>query len=158
MFSKRLAGFALAIALATGAAVATPTSAADKKMFEGVLRAPSGGASYTADLVCPDGGPGNGINYAWIDLGRGSKFTKFHLKAAHLVPIPDAAGINAGQNMGEHDLDLWIYDEKCKDLTQHTGNLNSTVKDTTKRPARYVLIDYYVGVSPNVPWTLEASV
>ena len=136
----------------------SPAQAEDKKKFEGVLHAPNESLFSTADLICPDGGPGNGINYAWIDLGAGSQFKFFKLMAPHLVGIPDAGGVNAGQNIGEHDLDLYLYDDKCKDITTHTNNLNSSVNTDTRRPARYALINYYVGVHPNVAYTFEASV
>lgn len=146
-----LAGIALIASL-----VASPAQGAETEEFEGVVHVPNEQAFMHADVVCPDGGPGNGVTYVWIDLGEDTQFTKFILKAPHLAPIPDP-GINGGANIGEHDLDLHLYDDKCKEITQHTNNLDSSVKGDTRRPARYALVNYYIGVHPNVEFTLEAS-
>lgn len=136
---------------------AVPATASGKKVDKGVLKVPNEQAFKVADVICPDGGPANGISYAWIDLGKASKFTKFHLTSPYLVPVPDP-GVNGGATLGEHDLDLYLFDDKCKEITTHTNNLSSTVKTSTRRPARYALVNYYIGVTPDVPFTLESTV
>lgn len=131
--------------------VAVPAQAEEPKVFEANILAPAGGAEV-GHVGCPDGGPANGSTYVFIDLE--GDFTFFKASGpAHLVNEPSPVGVH---DINDYDIDLFVFDAKCKQLPDANGPAG-TEKLDTKRPARYALISYWSGVIPNLPITLEAS-
>lgn len=147
----------LGIAL-IGSLVAGPAQAAEGE-FEGTIIGPQPVVDQSdfAEMACgdPNGGDLNGINYAWVDLEADYKNFEFD-GPADLFREPDPTGAIGGP-FGDHDLDYYLYDAKCKDVTTHTNLGESKVKAEARRPARYVLVLYWAGIHPEVSYTIVAS-
>jgi len=149
-------GALVAIGVLAGGFV-SPAQAATK--FEGHVLAPNPGGSNLRNAVfaaeaCADpktGGDLNGINYAWVDLK--ADYTKFDMTGpTHLVPSGSTpAGI------GDHDLDWYFYDAKCKDVTKHENLEETTKKVTSAKPVRYVMVIYWSGIYADIPFKILAS-
>ncbi|MBW3536315.1 MAG: hypothetical protein KY395_00915 [Actinobacteria bacterium] len=144
----------LGIAL-IGSLVAGPAQAAEKEV-EGTIPAfapaigPVGGSVH-GDKVCAGDLPAEGPYWKWIDLEE--EYKKFDLSGpAHLVASGDTpAGV------GDHDLDWYFYDAKCKNVTTHTNVEDSNIKAEARRPAKFVLVLYWAGIYPNIPFKIIAS-
>ena len=141
-----------------GSLVAGPAQAAEKE-FTGTILAPAPVLRDDEyfDLACGDdaGGPLNGVTYAWVDLG--ADYKKFQFDGpADLFREPDPSGAVGGP-FGDHDLDYYVYDSKCRDVTTHSNVGESKVKAEARKPARYVLVIYWTGIHPNIPYTIIAS-
>ena len=148
--ARRLFGVTLAVGLLMGFAP-MPSKAAEPTKFETTIAAPGGGAEV-GHVSCPDGGPAAGSTYAWIDLE--GDFTFFKVAGPpHLVNEPSPVGVHA---VNDYDLDLFVFDAKCKQLPDANSDAGVEKLDT-KRPARYALVSYFTGVIPELPITLEAS-
>ena len=153
----RLAAITVLVGLGLiGSVVAGPAVAADKEV-EGTLVHPApttGPALYgdsLAEHICAGDVPPEGTNYAWIDLE--GEFKKFTLAGPpHNVSASDAGGV-----MGDHDLDWFLYDAKCKSVTTHSNGPESGMKTEARRPAQFVLVQYWFGVYPNLPYKLVAT-
>ena len=146
------------IALLSLGSLGVPAQAAEKK-FEGtiLMPAPVLGPEEYADLACgePDGGPLNGITYAWVDLK--ADYKKFQMDGPKdLFREPDPTGAVGGP-FGDHDLDWYFYDTKCTNLTTHSNVGESRVKAESRKPARYVLVIYWTGIHPELPYIIKAS-
>lgn len=137
--------------LASG--LAAPAQAAPKK-FEGTIAfsAPIGDAMEGKEwdqIVCPDTGPADGSFYKFIDLGGDFKNLKLE-GPPRLVEDP------AGLGLGDYDMDMYVFDAKCNDL-MHATSQYPTEKFEGKKPARYVVVHYYVGPHADLPFTLQAA-
>lgn len=149
--ARRLVGVALAVGLVLGFAPA-PSKAAEPTTFEATIAVPGGGADSTAITACPDGGGASGTTYAFFDLKE--DFTFFKVSGPpHVVNEPSPVGVHA---VNDYDLDLWVFDAKCKQLPDANSDAGVERLDT-KRPARYALVQYFTGVIPQIPITLEAA-
>ncbi|MBW3536314.1 MAG: hypothetical protein KY395_00910, partial [Actinobacteria bacterium] len=126
-----LAGIALIASL-----VASPAQAAEKE-FEGTLAAPAagGGHSLADRTACPGPGPTDGTSYRWIDLEDG--YTHFKVMGPQHLWAPSTTPLQ----WGDYDMDMYVYDDKCKLIGEGATPAGSE-KTSTKRPARFVLIDY----------------
>ena len=135
-----------------GGTLGVPASASDVKKFEATIALPGGGAEYHNIEYCPGGGEANGVTYTFIEL-KGD-YTWFKASGpAHLVNEPSPVGVH---DINDYDLDLFVFDDKCKELPSANGPAG-TERLNTKRPARYALISYFSGVHPELPVTLEVS-
>lgn len=148
----RVALTGLLIFAALGAGLTTPAQAAPF-VFEGTL-AFSGpldaGPPIEDELACPDPGALDGTFYKFIDLK--ADFTFFKLEGPPRL-FTDPAG---GTGIGDYDLDLYVYDAKCNLLTESVTS-GPTEKTDTKKPARFVIVNYYVGPHPNLPFKFQAA-
>lgn len=136
--------------LAAGMAVpaqAAPTVFEGTMAFSGPLDA---GPVITDEMACPEPGPLDGTFYKFIDLK--ADFTFFKLEGPPRL-FTDPAG---GTGIGDYDLDLYLYDAKCSLLAEGVTS-GPTEKVDTKKPVRYVVINYYVGPHPNLPYKLQAD-
>lgn len=137
-------------ALAGGLAV--PAQAAPT-VFEGTL-AFSGpadaGPTIAEELSCPEPGELDGTFYKFIDLR--ADFTFFKLEGPPRL-FTDPAG---GTGIGDYDLDLYVYDAKCN-LIGEGVTTGPTEKVDTKKAARFLVVNYYVGPHPNLPFKLQAA-
>ncbi len=106
------------------------------------------GAEYD-ELVCPDAGPANGSFYRFIDLKGDFKNLKLE-GPKRVVEDP------AGYGIGDYDLDMFVFDAKCNDLN-HDNTQYPTERFDGKKAARYVVVHYYIGVHPNLPFKLQAA-
>lgn len=150
-FLQLVAIFVLALGV-LGSGLGSPAKAEEK--FEGTILMPNPGPGSDdyAGIACgdPAGGPLNGITYAWIEFK--TDYTKFDLSGpARLFEDP------AGLGIGDYDFDLYFFDAKCNNITNHTNGPESFLKTSTKKPARYALIIYWTGVHPEQPYVLAAS-
>lgn len=139
-------------AVVAGSGVVSPVRAAEPKKFEGNIAAPAAGAGLTLaeEFACPDPGEPNGSSYAFIDLE--GDYTYFKVSGPpHL--FVDPTGV---LQWGDYDFDMYIYDAKCKRIGD-AATPAGTEKTDTKKPGRYVVIDYFFGVQPNAAYTLEVS-
>ena len=158
MTKIRTLGLTLAVVAVLATGLSGPAQAANKE-FEGNILAPFPAASEGeyAELACPAGGPAdpaggplNGVTYAFVDFE--GDYTKFQMSGPTRL-FEDPAGLG----IGDYDLDLYLFDAKCKNITAHTNGPEAFVKTDTKKPARYALIIYWTGVHPNQPWGLAVS-
>ena len=139
---------------AVAAGLSSPAQAAPEKI-EGTIAfsAPIGDAmdgSHWDQIMCPDAGPADGSFYKFIDL-KGD-YTNLKLEGpARLVTDPSGT-----TGIGDYDLDIYVLDAKCKDLN-HSNTSYPTEKFDGKKPARYVVVHYYIGPHPNLPFTLQAA-
>jgi hypothetical protein len=128
-----------------------PASANDIKKFQGTIAAPGGGAESAVIHACPKGGEANGSTYIFFDLK--ADFTAFKVAGPkHLVNEPSPVGVHA---VNDYDLDLFVFDAKCKELPSANSDAGVEKLDV-KKPARYALVQYFTGVIPELPVTLEA--
>ena len=147
---SRLVALAAVSALVLGSGL--PAKAEDPKKFESTLAAPAGGGGHSlaSELACPGPGAADGTSYRWIDLKGG--YTHFKLTGPpHLfnqpAPVHDA---------NDYDMDMFVFDDKCKQIGEGATPAGGE-KTSTKRPARFVLVDYFLGVQPNLKFTLLVS-
>lgn len=129
-----------------------PVKAEEVKVIESTVAAPGagGGKAIAEELGCPGPGEADGTNYRWIDLEGG--YTHFKVMGPQYLFDPATTPLQ----WGDYDMDMYVFDDKCKLIGE--GATPSGVESTsTKRPARYVLIDYFFGVQPNLHFTLHAS-
>ena len=154
----RLSSLVALVAIGVLAAgLGSPAKAETK--FEGTVLAPNPAGSQLRDDVfveqacaSPDtGGDLNGVNYTWVDLK--ADYTKFDMSGpAHVLAAGDTpAGV------GDHDLDWYFFDAKCKNITKHENLEESTKKVTSAKPVRYVMVLYWSGIYPEIPFTIVAS-
>ena len=140
-------------ALAGGLAV--PTQAAPT-VFEGALLAPLQTDTFGLDvtewdpILCPDAGPADGSFYKFIDLG--ADFTNLKLEGPTVI-FTDPSGVTG---WSDYDLDMYQLDAKCQQL-EHSNTSGPFEKWSAKKPARYVVVHYYLGVHPNLPFKLQAA-
>ena len=131
---------------------ASPVRAAEPKKFEGNILAPgaNGASALAEEFACPDPGEPNGTNYAFVDLE--GDYTYFKVSGPPYLWAPSTTPLQWGQ----YDFDMYIYDAKCKLIGE--GATPAGVENTnTKKNGRFVLIVYFFGVQPNVPFTLEVA-
>jgi len=145
---------------------AAPSPAAPIKKFEKTIAAPAPGlANATAGhfdgvgdkgrQVCPSAGAGDGKIYAFFELKEDFKF--FFVSGPKSNINQPSPGVFSG-TVQDYDLDLYVFDAKCKELTVE-GSINGAngIGDgTAKKPARYAAVAYFSG-PPNLKVTLEAS-
>ena len=143
---------------------AAPSPAAPVKKFEATIAAPAPVVSnataghYLTDKarqVCPSPGAGNGKIYAFFELKEDFKF--FFVSGPKSNINQPSPGVFSG-TVQDYDLDLYVFDAKCKELTVE-GSINGAngIGDgTAKKPARYAAVAYFSG-PPNLKVTLEAS-
>lgn len=140
-------------ALAGGLAV--PSQAAPT-VIEGTLLAPLQSDTWGLDvtewdpILCPDAGPADGTFYKFIDLG--GDFKNLKLEGPPVI-FTDPSGV-AGWS--DYDLDMYQLDSKCQQL-EHQNTSGPLEKWDAKKPARYVVVHYYLGVHPNLPFKLTAA-
>ena len=147
--TKLLSGLAAAGLLLSGFNM--PAQAAPKK-FEAKLAFPGGdGAPVIREkTACPAAGQGDGTFYKFFDL-KGD-FTYFKVEGPKRL-VTDPSGTT---KLGDYDIDMYVYDAKCKDMG--AKNTEAGVEShNTKKPARYVVVHYYTGVHPNLPITLQVA-
>ncbi|HUR50120.1 MAG TPA: hypothetical protein VMY88_11420 [Acidimicrobiales bacterium] len=145
-----LAGLFLFALVAGGLAIpaqAAPTVFEGTLLFSGPADA---GPTITDELACPGPGDLDGTFYKFIDLKADYKV--FKLEGPPRL-FTDPAG---GTGIGDYDLDLYIYDAKCN-LIAESVTSGPTEKTETKKPARFVIVNYYVGPHPNLPFKLQAA-
>ena len=147
---------------------AAPAEAAPKKLTSTIAlpAADAGtwfGAGYgnflpvddmsAARQTCPEAGDFDGLVFRFFDTkGNHTKFT------ASGPPVLFNQGTPVG-NFSDYDLDLYLFDAKCNRIVLTGANAGgATEKQTTSRkPARYAVIVYWQGHTPNIPVTLEYS-
>ncbi len=140
-------------ALAGGLAV--PTQAAPT-LFEGKLTAPLQTDTFGLDItewdpiVCPDAGPADGSFYKFIDL-KGD-FKNLKLEGPKVI-FTDPSGVTG---WSDYDLDMYQLDAKCQQLP-HSNTSGPLERWDSKKPARYVVVHYYLGIHPNLPFKLHAA-
>ena len=143
----------LAIAL-IGSLAVVPAQAAPT-VIEGTIAfsAPIGDAMSGSDwdeVMCPDAGPADGSFYKFIDLK--ADYTNLKVEGPTRL-FTDPAG---GTGIGDYDLDIYVLDAKCKDLN-HDNTSYPTEKFDGKKPARFVVVHYYIGPYPNLQFKLQAA-
>lgn len=148
--STLIAGLLTVGLLSAGLGGAAKADGATK--FEGTIALPGGGADSSVIEACPGGGEANGSTYVFFDLKADFSFFKVS-GPPHLVNEPNPVGVHA---VNDYDLDLFVFDAKCKELPSANSDAGVEKLDT-KRPARYALVQYFTGVVPELPVTLEAS-
>ena len=143
---------------------AAPSPAAPIKKFEKTIAAPAPVLSnataghYETDKarqVCPSAGAGDGKIYAFFELKEDFKFFFVSGPKSTLNQADPAAG---NGTFHDYDLDLYVFDAKCKELTVE-GSINKAngIGDgTANKPARFAAVAYFSG-PPNLKVTLEAS-
>jgi len=147
--TKLLSGLAAAGLLLSGFNM--PAQAAPKK-FEAKLAFPGadGGLAIREKTACPAAGQGDGTFYKFFDL-KGD-FTHFKVEGPKRL-VTDPSGTT---KLGDYDIDMYVYDAKCKEMGAH--NTEAGVEaHSTKKPARYVVVHYYTGVHANLPITLQVA-
>ena len=140
-------------------ASSTPSRGSGGAVFEGTLPYPGGELTSQIGQFtgCPDGGPLKPESYVVIDFGEKSNFRQFRLRGPHyIINQPDPSGTLTAL-VADHDMDLYLFDDRCRAIQEHANNNNSDVDTTTKRPARYALINYYYGIHLDLPYQLEAK-
>ena len=164
----RLRTLALGITAVGLLAVATaaPSPAAEVKKYEGTIAAPLPVVSNELakmDDFCPDGGPANGTFFRFFDLG--ADFKHFYVSGPPTTlnePLPaDPTGLGAtpSGNKQDYDLDMYAYNAKCVQVDIE-GPINTSFgigAGTAAKPVRYIAINYYDGIHPEIPIVLEAS-
>lgn len=137
--------FAFAAVLA-GPAQAAPT------VFEGTLAfsGADAGPVLAGETVCPEPGDLDGTFYKFIDLKADYTFFKVE-GPTRLVTDPSGA-----TQAGDYDIDMYVYDAECNAVGEGITS-GPTEKFDTKKPARYAVVHYYVGVHPNLPFTLQVA-
>lgn len=138
------------------ASLGSPTKAAEG-IFEGTVLAPNPAGSDIRDVFTEEacaapetGGDLNGINYTWVDLK--TDYTKFDMSGpTHLFTEGDTGAI------GDHDLDWYFYDAKCKDVTKHENLGESIKKVTSAKAVRYVMVIYWSGIHADIPFKIIAG-
>lgn len=161
------------IALA-GAAVAaavlpsTSVDAAPKKTFEGTIALPANnagsalGAGYVevvedvpTGVTCPDAGPLDGVVYKFFDLGV--DYTEAKLSGPTPLVSQDPGGTGT---TNEYDLDMDGFDAKCNKVTPFDGANGHGTSGfeilRSKKPFRYIVVNYYRGPYPNIAVKVEA--
>ena len=132
--------------------VGSAAKAAEVTKFEGTIAVPGAGADSAVITACPGGGEANGSTYYFFELK--ADFTFFKVSGPpHLVNEPNPVGVHA---INDYDLDLFVFDAKCKQLPDANSDAGVERLDV-KKPARYALVQYFSGVIPELPITLEAS-
>lgn len=148
--SALVALVAIGVLAATG--VVSPVRAAEPKKFEGHIAHAGAGVGHTLadEFACPDPGEPNGTTYAFIDLE--GDYTHFKVSGPPHLWAPSTTPLQ----WGDYDFDMYVYDAKCK-LIGEGATPAGTEKTSTKKPGRYVLIDYFFGVQPNAAFTLQVA-
>lgn len=151
-FRAFLTGTFVTVALAAG--LVAPAQAAPA-VFKGTLAFPApitdglSGEEY-GEIVCPDAGPANGTFYAFVDLKADYKVIKME-GPTRLVTDPSGT-----TQSGDYDLDMFLFDAKCQPL-DNPNTSSGTERFDGKKLARYVVVHYYVGIHPNLPFTVQAA-
>lgn len=129
-----------------------PARAEEPRKIESTLIAPGAGVGHKIadETACPGTGAADGSNYRWIDLEGG--YTHFKVMGPQYLWDPSTTPAQ----WGDYDMDMYVYDDKCK-LIGEGATPNGAEKTSTKRPARFVLIDYFFGVQPNLKFTLVVA-
>lgn len=129
-----------------------PAQASEVAKFEAKIAAPGADLAHvTADeFACPKPGDGDGVFYKFIDLK--ADYTFFKVSGPRPL-YTDPTGV---LGWGDYDLDLFVYDAKCKEIGKGTTP-SGTEKTDTKKPARYAIVHYFYGIHANLPITLQAS-
>ena len=154
---------------------AAPSPAAEVKKYEATIAAPApivssefaGHWITTANenpvrQTCPEGGPGDGVFYKFIDL-KGD-YTHFFVSGPPSTlnePDPTGGAVITLGTFNDYDVDLFAFDAKCNELEldgsintmSGIGNASVTAKN---KAARYAAIAYFSG-PPNLDVVLEAS-
>ena len=145
---------------------AAPSPAAEVKKFEGTIAAPAPVVSNELagmEDFCPTGGEANGTVYRFFDLG--ADFKHFYISGPATTlnePYPGdptGLGVVPGGNRQDYDLDFYAFSAKCVAIDTD-GPIQTALgigAGTTARPARYVAVNYYDGIHPNIAITVEAS-
>ena len=139
------------------AGLGSPAKAAEGT-FEGTVLAPNPAAGEVKEdlfeqaCATPEtGGDLNGIHYTWVDLK--ADYTKFDMAGPdHVVASGDTPA-----GLGDHDLDWYFFDAKCKNITKHENLEESVKKVTSAKAVRYVMVLYWSGIYPEIPFKIIAS-
>ncbi|HUR50121.1 MAG TPA: hypothetical protein VMY88_11425 [Acidimicrobiales bacterium] len=135
--------------------LAVPAQAAPT-VFESTLAVPVQtdtfglGLTEWDPILCPDAGPADGSFYKFIDLK--GEYTNLKLEGPPVI-FTDPSG---AVGWSDYDLDMYQFDSKCKQLEDQNTS-GPTEKWSAKKPARYVVVHYYLGVHPNLPFKLQAA-
>ena len=141
------------VALAAG--LISPAHAAPKAV-EGTLAVPLQTDTFGLHLtewdpiLCPDAGPADGSFYKFIDLE--GDFKNLKLEGPPVI-VTDPSGVTG---WSDYDLDMYQFDKDCKQL-EHQNTSGPLERWDSKKPARYVVVHYYLGVHPNLPFKLSAD-
>ena len=141
------------VALAAG--LTSPAQAAPE-VFEETLLFPVQTDTFGLDItewdpiLCPDAGPADGSFYKFIDLK--ADFTYLKLEGPPVI-FTDPTG---AVGWSDYDLDMYQLDKDCKQLP-HQNTSGPLERWDSKKPARYVVVHYYLGVHPNLPFKLSAA-
>ena len=152
MIKMRFVGLSVGALAVLAVGLAMPAQAAPRT-FEGTLAfsAPVDVASEVMpELTCPESGELDGTFYKFIDLEGGYK--NFKLEGPPRL-FTDPSGVT---KTGDYDLDIYVYDDKCNQIGEGVTS-GATEKFDLKKKARYAVVHYYVGIHPDLPFTLQVA-
>ena len=165
---RKVLGLLVLVSVVMSVAPATPARAAPKKLTSTIMFPGSDvgtwfGAGYgnfigTAkeDLSdvrqsCPTAGPYDGYIWRFFDLK--GKYTRVTASG----PKPLFEQNTPVWVMHDYDIDLYLFDDKCKRVQGGTNGGGGIEKQRTKKPVSYAVVVYWDGHEPNLPVTLELS-
>lgn len=152
MIKMRFIGLSVAALTLLAGGLAVPAQAAPT-VFEDTLAfsAPVDvAAEVLPELVCPEPGDLDGTFYKFIDLE--GDYTHFKLEGPPRL-FTDPSGQT---QIGDYDLDIYVYDADCNQVGEGITS-GATEKFDIKKPARYAVVHYYVGIHPDLPFTLQVD-
>lgn len=136
--------------------LAIPAQAAPA-VFEGTLAAPLttdtfglGVTDWDPIVPCPEAGDLDGTFYKFIDLK--ADFTYLKLEGPPVIFTEPSGAVG----WSDYDLDMFQFDAKCNQLEDQNGS-GATENWNAKKPARYVVVHYYMGIHPELPFKLQAA-
>lgn len=153
---KRLSLVAGILGIALLGSMATVPAQAAPVPFEGTLAFPLQTDTFGLDvtewdpILCPDAGPADGSFYKFIDL-KGD-YTNLKLEGPPVIFTEPTGEVG----WSDYDLDMYQLDAKCNQL-EHQNTSGPLERWDAKKPARYVVVHYYLGVHPNLPFKLTAD-